>query len=156
MGARQELEKRIEKKKAEISELESKLREERAFLSGLQESLRFFPKDDSGDTKTEVVLRPGTDLYKTQEFLQKQGRPTYIADILRGIGKEVTKENRVSLSGNLSWYVRKGLIFTRPAPNTFGLIGMTEEVKEGVSEVRGEGEFEESDGESSDDALPIP
>lgn len=156
MGAKQEFEKRIEKKKAEIAELEAKLREERAFLSGLQESLRFFPKEDSGETKTEVVLRPGTDLYKTQEFLQKQGRPAYIADILKGIGKEVTKESRVSLSGNLSWYVRKGLIFTRTAPNTFGLIGMTEEVKEGVSAVGDEVEIEGSDGQPSEDSLPIP
>lgn len=151
MSNRQELEKRIEKKKAEIAELEAKIREEKAFLSGLQESLRFFPKDDSGTPPAEPNLRPGTDLYKTKEYLQKLGHSAYITDILIGIGKEATKENRVSLSGNLSWYVRKGLIFIRPKPNTFGLIGMKEDEKEEV----GQEEIDESSEGLTEDALPL-
>jgi len=152
MSGRQEIEKRIEKKRAEVAELEARVREERAFLAGLQESLRFFTKEDFGEPPAEPNLRPGTDLYKTREYLQKLGHSAYIPDILKGIGKEVTKENRVSLSGNLSWYVRKGLIFTRPKPNTFGLISLKEGAKEQVGEV----EEEESSESLTEDSLPIP
>ena len=49
----------------------------------------------------------------------------HIQDILRGIGKEVTPENRASLGGSLAAYVRRGEIFSRPAPNTFALLSAT-------------------------------
>ena len=42
--------------------------------------------------------------------------------ILRGVGEEETAANRATLSGSLSAYVRKGEVFTRPAPNVFGLV----------------------------------
>jgi hypothetical protein len=45
-----------------------------------------------------------------------------INEILRAIGRTADKKNRLSLSGSLAHYVRAEEIFTRPAPNTFGLI----------------------------------
>jgi ABC-type transport system substrate-binding protein len=154
MGARQEYEKRVEKKQKEITELEGQLREARVLLQAYQEFLRHLPVDESGGAKAEATLRPGTDLYKAKELLEKAGHPLYITDLLVGIGKEVTKENRVSLSGNLSWYVRKGLFFTRTAPNTFGLIGMKEEKEDQDVEVMKEA-TEKVDEEASEDSLPL-
>ena len=152
MGARQEYEKRIEKKQKEIAELEGQLREARVLLQAYQEFLKHLSADESGGAaKAEVALRPGTDLYKTRELLEKEGHPLYITDLLKGIGKEVTKENRVSLSGNLSWYVRKNIIFTRTAPNTFGLIGMKDDQNVGVVEE----DTKQVDEEAPEDSLPL-
>jgi hypothetical protein len=63
-------------------------------------------------------------------FLRKAGKPLHITDILKGIGKTTSKKDRVSLSGSLGWYVRRNEIFTRPAPNTFGLKEMEDISKE--------------------------
>jgi hypothetical protein len=52
---------------------------------------------------------------------------------------ENTKAARVSLVGSLGNYVRKQMIFTRPGPNIFGLVGMQSangaELPEGFGEV---------------------
>ena len=45
----------------------------------------------------------------------------HVEKLLNAIGKESTKSNKVSLSSSIAHYVREGIIFTRPAPNTFGL-----------------------------------
>jgi hypothetical protein len=45
----------------------------------------------------------------------------HLSDLLRDMGLAVSPEARASLGGSLSAYVRRGEIFSRPAPNTFGL-----------------------------------
>jgi hypothetical protein len=47
-----------------------------------------------------------------------------MSDLLSALGIGITKEARASLGGSLSAYVRRGEIFNRPSPNTFGLIEM--------------------------------
>ena len=64
---------------------------------------------------------------QAREYLLKAGKPMHLSKIVEGIGKEPSKENRLSLGGSLSGYVRKGQIFTRPAPNTFGLVEFGDE-----------------------------
>lgn len=56
---------------------------------------------------------------KARDALLKEAKPLHIDDLLKAIGK--TKEHKASVSGSLGNYVRKNEIFTRPAPNTFGL-----------------------------------
>ena len=68
--------------------------------------------------------REGTDIARSMTALNLSGKPMHIDDLLRAIGKEVTKANRLSLAGSLAGYVRERKWFTRTAPNTFGLIGM--------------------------------
>jgi hypothetical protein len=67
-------------------------------------------------------LRPGTALAKAREAIKKAGHPLHVSEILKALGKPPDKKNRISLGGSLSGYVRKGEVFTRSAPNTFGLI----------------------------------
>ncbi len=122
MSARQKIEGLIEKKRQENAELQKQIEKNETYIQGLLDSLRFLPKDSQGEVKPESTLRPGSDVYKAREYLRQLGRPAYVMDIVKGIGKEENKENRVSLSGTMSWWVRKGQIFTRPEPNTFGLI----------------------------------
>lgn len=118
MQIQRELERRIDKKQQEIDGLRQQLNTAEAYLSALQDTLKLLPKE--GDR--EATLRPGTDLAKARDFIKAQGRPQHVTDILKGIGREVNKSNKISLSGSLGSYVRKGSIFTKPAPNTFGLI----------------------------------
>jgi hypothetical protein len=120
MQIQRELERRIEKKRQEIAGLKQQLNTAETYLEALQDTLKLLPKD--GDK--EVVLRPGSDLARAMDFIKVHGRPQHVTDILKGIGKEVNNANKTSLSGSLGSYVRKGIIFTKPSPNTFSLIEM--------------------------------
>jgi hypothetical protein len=46
------------------------------------------------------------------------------------MGKEVTRETRVSLASALSAYARRGEIFTREGPNRFGLFELKRKRRE--------------------------
>jgi hypothetical protein len=121
MFLRKEFEKRMEKKREEIALLESQLSQARSYLMALEDSMKLLSR--VGDSaNSEAALRPGTDLDKAREFLRDAGKAMHVSKIILGIGRELNKANRVSLSGSLGNYVRRGLIFTRPAPNTFGLV----------------------------------
>ena len=135
MGLREDLIRRIDRKSQEITELESQIREARSYMQGLQDVLKLIPRDNSDEKKTEHVLRPNSDMAKARDYLKKTGKAVYVGDILDGIGKGDTKPNRLSLSGSLGDYVRRGEIFTRPAPNTFGLAEFeNEKAAEAMSE----------------------
>jgi hypothetical protein len=122
MGMRQDFERRIIKKQQEIVELELQIRDAKSYLQALQDSLKFVPRDatSNGDS-TDANLRPGTSLSKAREAIRKTGKPMHINDLLVAIGRAVDKKNKVSLAGSLSNYARKQEIFTKTAPNTFGL-----------------------------------
>jgi len=131
MNIRKELERKIERKKEEIASLEKTLGEARAYLQALEDTRKMLPKDP--DLNEEVVLRPGTELAKVRGVLQQEGQPLHVEELLKRIGKSPEKKHKISLSGSLAAYVRDHKIFTRPAPNTFGLV-----------------EFESADGSSED------
>lgn len=115
---------RIKEKEQEIQELETKIREAKAYLQALQDTIRFLPKERRVGSIAESKVRVGSLISKVLALLKNTRRPMHIAKILEGIGKPVNKKNRASLSSALGWYVRKKEIFTRPSPNTFGLIIM--------------------------------
>ncbi len=135
MGIRQEFQKRIEKKQQEIKDLESKIKEANSYLQALLDSMKWLPRDGNDSAGTQT-LRPGTTLAKAQEAIREAGHAMHVADILKAIGKPSDKKNRVSLGGSLSGYVRSREIFTRPAPNTFGLIEMNK-TSNGSEEIEG-------------------
>jgi hypothetical protein len=123
MSTRRKFEERIRRKEAEIQELDVQLREARAYVLGLQEAMKLLPREGGagGTDRGEDVLRPGSAVGMARDALRRSGRPLHLLDILTAIGKEPNSANRASLGGSLSAYVRKGEVFTRPAPNTFGL-----------------------------------
>ena len=121
MNIQRELERRINKKQQEIAELERQLSEATAYLGALLDTTKLFPKDANGAAK-EVALRTGTDLARARDLIKKSGNALHIDEILKGLGKELTKGNKISLSGSLAGYARRGVIFSKPEPNTFGLI----------------------------------
>ncbi len=124
MSTRRKFEERIRRKEAEIQELEMQVREGRAYVLALQDALKLLPRESlSGGTDSEEdVLRAGSMVAMARDVLHSNGRPLHLLDILTAIGKEPSPANRASLGGSLAAYVRKGEIFSRPAPNTFGLI----------------------------------
>jgi hypothetical protein len=121
MQAREQLQKLLDRKQQEIRDLELQLEKAKAYVQALQDSMRFLPKENG---QSDVILRPGTALAKTRDLLRIAGRPLHITEILKGLNQTVDKNHKLSLSGSLSSYVRNSQIFTRPAPNTFGLLEM--------------------------------
>jgi hypothetical protein len=56
------------------------------------------------------------------DAIKMAGRPLHVTDLLAAMGRQPTRGERSAVSGTLAAYVRRGEVFTRPAPNTFGLL----------------------------------
>jgi len=132
MGLAQEIQKRIKAKEAEIARIESEMRDlevqrawGKAYIQGLRDILPKVTRDDMAPSESD--FRPGSAPAKVKALLEQVGKPLHIGEIVQGVGKENTKQNRLSLVGSLARYVREGVVFTRPAPNTFGLLDMRKE-----------------------------
>ena len=125
MKQRDEIQKRIDRKQAEIRELQQNLRDCEVYVEALRDTLKLFPRD--GASAPEQELRPGSTVALAREAIQKAGNPLHLNAILTAIGRGTDRKSRTGLAGSLAAYVRKGEIFTRPKPNTFGLIGMLDD-----------------------------
>lgn len=124
MGVRRKIERKIREKENEIHELNLKLREGVAYLQALQDALKLIPRDEGDDENEngeEATVKPGSAIAEVLNVLKAHGKPMHIMEILPAIGREATPENRASVGSSIAAYVRKRQIFTRPAPNTFGL-----------------------------------
>jgi len=120
MSERKIIEERLKKKEIEIQGLEEKLKAARVYVQALQDVLKALATD--APSESDRSLRAGSAVDQTREFILKKGAPAHINEILDALGKGVTRESRASLTSSIAAYVRRGEIFTRPAPNTFGLI----------------------------------
>src|ERR1019366_10094746 len=104
MGARENLQRLLDRKAQEISELEHQIAMARVYLQAIQDSIKALPRDIAIQANGEEVasdLRPGTLLARAREAIQKNGRPMHIGEILVAIGLENTKNARMSLVGSL-------------------------------------------------------
>ncbi len=122
MGIRENFLKLIDKKQQEIEQHELQIREARAYIQALQDSMKFLPRDAANAATADHSLRPDSTLAKARDAIRIAGTALPIADILKAVGKPLDKKNRVSLAGTMSSYVRAGKVFTKTAPNTFGMI----------------------------------
>jgi hypothetical protein len=122
MGVRQDFEKRIARKEQEIADLEGKIRDARSYIQALEDAMKIVPKDVLEQESDGRSLRPGSSMAKARDAVRKAGKPIYVLDILKAIGKPQDKKSRISLAGSLSAYAKRKEIFTKPAPNTFGLL----------------------------------
>jgi hypothetical protein len=137
MGLREVLQKKIEKKQAEVDtfshEYDNFMRASTAYIQALQDTLKLIP--EAGDSASqEVSLRYGSNVAKARDALRQAGKPLHITEILKAIGLSQDKKNRLALGGSISAYARKKKIFTKTESNTFGLVefndpsvGLTEE-----------------------------
>lgn len=127
MSLRQKLERKLKEKQQEIQELEDALHAARAYVQAMQDTLKIVQKEgDVGtiesDVEDQVVLKAGSSVEAAVKVLRENGSAMQIMDLLKAMGREQTPENRASLVSSLASYVRRGTIFTRPAPNTYGLV----------------------------------
>lgn len=124
MSLRRKFERKMKEKEQEIQELEHSLREARAYVEAMQDAIKMLPPEGpvgSSEGEPEAVVKPGSMMGNAVKALKMGGKPMHIMDLLRAIGREPTPEARASLGGSISAYVRRGHIFTRSGPNTFGL-----------------------------------
>lgn len=120
MGEREVIYEKIRKKEQEIQTLEDKLRTARVYLQALLDISKALSKEPA--PAAESVLREGSAVAQARELILKRGMPVHINDLLEGLGRGLTRESRSSLTSSIAAYVRRGEIFTRSAPNTFGLV----------------------------------
>jgi hypothetical protein len=136
MNERRKIEDRIRKKEAEITGLEGQIRDARVYLQALGDVLKLPPKEaESTSPDSDSALRPGSTVSQARDAILRDGNPMHITKLLEILGKEQNRENVASLGSSLAAYVRRGEIFTRPAPNTFGLVelGHNAPVADGVA-----------------------
>jgi hypothetical protein len=126
MNLRHEILRKVEKKRSEQASFEAKAKEAAIYIQALEDTLKMLPPDDEVDDPNPPAalreLREGTLVARAKEILLKAGHPLHIGELLSGLGRPNDKDNRAALSGSLGTYFRKGEIFTKTAPNTFGLV----------------------------------
>jgi hypothetical protein len=123
MGARESLQKLADRKEAEIRNLKLQIAQAESYLQAIQDSLKVLPKEPL-ETGGEPELRAGTLLSQARDILKAEGKPLHVNEILKKMGKNVDKGNRISLSGSISAYARKQMIFKKTGPNIFALVNM--------------------------------
>lgn len=141
-----ELEGKIRRKEAELAALEAQLREVRTYLTALQDMRRMMDKAGSANASSTVGsrgIREGTTVHRALEILREAGHPLHISELLKRLGKPNTRDAGAAVTGSLSSYVRRGQIFTRPKPGTFGLVEMigdeTDQPSAAIHQLRLEG-----------------
>lgn len=129
MALRDELVRRISRKLQEVAALEqqqSALAQQigiaKAYAQAMEEALRMAERDAVAPITTGKSLRRGSGPGKAQKALRQAGQPLHITRLLVEMGLPVNRKTRSTLSSALATYARKGEVFTRTAPNTFGLI----------------------------------
>ncbi|WP_394888011.1 hypothetical protein ACG873_23310 [Mesorhizobium sp. AaZ16] len=130
MTERKKIEDRLRKKEQEVASLEEKTKVARVYIQALRDILKMLASDADDNTDAESVLRPGSAVAEARQVILNKGAPVHINDILQALGREATREAKASLTSSLAAYVRRGEIFTRPAPNTFGLAELGHETTE--------------------------
>lgn len=120
MSDRKKIEDRLRKKKAEIAALEEKIRSAKVYMAALQDVLKMFVGEEAAEAPGR--LRPGSAVAQAREIILFRGEPVHLDDLIVAMGKPLNQSSKSSLVGSLAAYVREDEIFTRTAPNTFGLI----------------------------------
>jgi len=116
----------IRRQELRVSKLKHELDTAQIYLKAQRDMLKLMGEDalssvgDSG--ADDSSLRSGGDPAKVRDILKEAGKPLHVMELLGRLGKPQTPENRATLTGTLSNYVRKGRVFAKTAPNTFGLI----------------------------------
>ena len=149
MTAREELEKLIGKKRDEIAAFQTKVRESEVYIRALEEALQVLPREGVKTGNAGEALRQGSKAALARQAILAAGRPMHVEEILQAMKKKSTRSNRVSVGGSVSAYVRKGEIFTRPAPNTFSLIELQGKTSTAA------GRVEETNGGSREDHADV-
>lgn len=123
MSEKAKIEERLRRKEAEVTALEDKLKAAKIYVAAYRDVLKLMSGgDEAADDAAETKLRAGSAVAQAREIILARGEPVHLDDLLEAMGKVVTRDTKASLAGSIAAYVRREEIFTRPAPNTFGLV----------------------------------
>ena len=133
MREQKAIEDQLRRKEAEIVALEGKIKEAKVYAKALRDVLKIVSRNEPEDA-AETKLRKGSLVDQTRELILERGEPVHLDEILRDMGRDVTRDAKASLNSSLAAYVRNSEIFVRTAPATYGLIELshTEEEEEEV------------------------
>jgi hypothetical protein len=119
MNLRREFEKLIEKKQAEIEDAQKAIASAEAYIQAMTDAIKKLPKDEASSLPT---VRPGSDVQKIRDAILKAGKPLHISEIIYALGRTDDVDSKAKIAGLLGWYTSKGKVFSKVAPNTFGLV----------------------------------
>jgi len=119
---------RLRKKMSEVQSLEEKLRTAKVYVQALQDVMKALGGGVEDSSRVQRAPKAGSAVSLARQVILTAGKPVHISDLLTALGREETRETRASLTSSLAAYVRRGEVFSRPAPNTFGLIELGHEI----------------------------
>ena len=123
MGLREDFLRRIDKKRTEIDGLRAHLHAEERYLEALLDSYKLLPRSgEESNGGSPSNLRKGSNTGKAFAALKRAGHPLHVKDLVEAMGLKVNRTTTQGLASSLRAYVNKGEIFTKPAPNTYGLV----------------------------------
>lgn len=127
MSLRDRIESKIQEREHEIAESQEKLRaiegkihDSKIYIDALRESLALIDRESKNGFEPE--LQEGSKVAKARDAIKEAGKPLHINEILTKIGDPIEHSTRASLVTSISRYIKKGAIFRKTDPNTFGLI----------------------------------
>lgn len=123
-----QLEQKIDQKTQQINELRIEIAAAEEYIKATREALRLMAKDMGKIGNPGKSLRNGSMMDRTYKLLKKHGKQMHIKEVMDGIGEDNSAAARGRHAGAISQYVRRGEIFTRPLPNTFGLVEWGDQV----------------------------
>jgi len=132
MEEQRKIEDKLHRKEQEIIALEERLKAARVYAQALQDVLKMLAA--SNNVADVSTLKAGSTVAQGRDAILKAGKPLHIIALLEAMGRDTSRESRASLTSSLAAYVRRGEIFTRPAPNTFGLAELGHRTAESVGE----------------------
>jgi hypothetical protein len=122
-----------------------------SFIQGMEEAMRLAerssPASAAARADSSRALRKGSMPARAYPVLKTAGRELYLTDLLAAMGLPLIPKNKRGLAGSLSAYARRGDTFTRPKPNTFGLVEWGTATDAGGST----GEADRGDGKADDE-----
>ena len=134
MSLRDDFLRRIQKKQAEIEGMRTNLRIEERYLEALQDAYKLLPRaGEESNGSRATGFRKGSGVAKAYEALKRTGHTMHIKDLVEEMGLKANRANTQGLASSLRSYVLKGEVFTKPAPNTYGLIEFGETAAGGSS-----------------------
>ena len=138
MSTRRKLKEKIAKKEREILGLETQIREARAYIEAMREALKMLPREEFAGGTEDTPFRKGSIADRAKKALEAHGAPMHIDKLVVAMRLKADSKNKRSVAGTLASYFRRGEVFDRPEPNTFGLLGMD------VDDERDDGDDSES------------
>src|SRR5580704_11330148 len=104
MGLRDELVRRIDKKRKEINDLDNRLKAATSYIQALEDTLKLIPTGEEevsqvvakSHAKADEVLREGSKPARVREILLKSAQPMHIIKLLEAMGEKTDLEERAA------------------------------------------------------------